>query len=190
MTMTIEPGDVGRRMSGLLMEVAERRDKAAFMELYDHFAPRVTAYLLRLVLEPAQAEELTQETMLTVWRKAPQFDPSRASAATWIFTIARNRRIDAVRRERRFEMDPNDPLLVPEEEPPADQRIEAGQREAMLRAALRELPPEQVEIVSMWYFEDKPHSAIAGELGIPLGTVKSRLRRAFEALRGALRESP
>lgn len=185
-TVATEPGEAGRRMSVLLASVAEQRDKAAFMELYDHFAPRVQAYLLRLALEPAQAEELTQETMLTVWRKAPQYDPAKASAATWIFTIARNRRIDAVRRERHFEADPTDPLLLPDEEPSADQRLEATQREALVRSALKALPSDQVEIVSMWYFDDKPHSAIADELGIPLGTVKSRLRRAFQTLRDVL----
>lgn len=179
-----------RSPDDLLLAVARDRDRGAFARLFEHFAPRLKAYLRRLGAEAGAAEELAQEVMLTVWRRADRFDPAQASASTWIFTIARNKRIDALRRERRPEIDPDDPTLVPDPVEPADRRLEAAQASGRLRAALRELPPEQAELLRLAYFEDKAHSAISAERGIPLGTVKSRLRLAMERLRKALRDAP
>ena len=172
----------------LLLAVGRARDRAAFAALFGHFAPRLKAYLRRLGSDAAAAEELAQEVMLLVWRRAETFDPAQASASTWVFTIARNRRIDALRREQRPEIDPDDPALVPDPVEPADRALETAQATGRLRAALKELPPEQAELLRMAYFEDKPHSAIAAERGLPLGTVKSRLRLALERLRKVLRE--
>lgn len=172
----------------LLLAVGRVRDRAAFAALFGHFAPRLKAYLRRLGSDGPAAEELVQEVMLLVWRRAETFDPTQASAGTWVFTIARNRRIDALRREQRPEIDPDDPALVPDPVEPADRALETAQDSGRLRAAIKELPPEQAELLRMAYFEDKPHSVIAAERGLPLGTVKSRLRLALDRLRKALRE--
>ncbi len=170
------------------MRFGRDRDRGACAALFTHFAPRLKAYIRRLGADGGMAEELVQEVMLLVWRRAETFDPSQASAGTWIFTIARNRRVDALRREQRPEFDPDDPALVPDPEEPADKRVEAAQSVGRVRAAMRDLPPEQAELLRMAYYEDKPHSVIAAERGIPLGTVKSRLRLAMERLRKALKD--
>jgi len=172
----------------LLARIAGEQDREAFEALFRHFAPRVKAYMLKLGTEVSLADELAQETMLMVWRKAVQFDRSKASPSTWIFTIARNLRIDAFRKINRPELDPNDPALVPEAEEPADQRVEREQYAVLIRAAMEELNDEQAEVVRLSFFEDKSHSEIAEELGIPLGTVKSRLRLAFGRVRKALED--
>jgi RNA polymerase sigma-70 factor (ECF subfamily) len=168
--------------------VARRRDRAAFAQLFGHFAPRVKAYLMRLGSDAAAAEDLMQDVMLTVWRRAESYDPAQAGVGTWIFTIARNRRIDAMRRERRPALDAEDPALRPEPPAAADQVTAAQQWEERLGAALRELPPEQSEMVRLAYYEDRSHSDIAQRLNIPLGTVKSRLRLAVARLRSRFEE--
>jgi RNA polymerase sigma factor (sigma-70 family) len=178
------------RLNDLVLLIARDRDRRAFELLFVHFAPRLKGFLMRQGAGAAAAEDLAQETMLAVWRKAQLFDPSRASASTWIFTVARNLRIDAIRRERRPDFDPNDPAFVPGEEPAADVKVMRDDEEFRMRAALAKLSPEQAEIVQMSFFADKPHSAIASELGIPLGTVKSRLRLAMARIRAALGAEP
>jgi RNA polymerase sigma-70 factor, ECF subfamily len=171
-------------MDVLLGLVAAHQDRAAFAALFAHFAPRIKAYLLRLGAPGAVAEELAQEALLSVWRKAHLFDPAKASAATWLFTIARNLRIDAIRRERRPELDPED--FMPEPDADADAGLMLAENEGRLRIALKELPADQIQVVELSFFADKPHSQIAVELGIPLGTVKSRLRLAMARLKRAM----
>jgi RNA polymerase sigma factor (sigma-70 family) len=167
----------------LVDRVARFRDRAAFERLFDHFAPRLNAYLLRLGTDNGSAEELTQEVMVTLWRKAELFDRTKSSVATWLFRIARNRRIDAVRRDRSDRLDPADPTLHPSAPEDADDVVNAGQREERVRIALKELPAEQVELIRMAFFESLSHSQIAEKTGLPLGTVKSRIRLAFSRLR-------
>ena len=170
----------------LLLAVAERQDRTAFATLFRHFAPRLKAYIRRFGMEDARAEELAQEVMLIVWRRAALYDPAQASVSTWIFTIARNKRIDVLRRERRPEIDPDDPALV-QDAAGVDVVIaqdEVGQR---LHAAVEALPEEQAVVLRKNFFEDKPHNQIAAELALPLGTVKSRLRLALAKLRQAMR---
>jgi RNA polymerase sigma-70 factor (ECF subfamily) len=174
------------RLNAAVLAVGRQRDRAAFQLLFDHFAPRVKGYLMRLGAGNAVAEDLAQEAMLMLWRKAALFDPGKASASTWIFTIARNLRIDAIRKERRPELDPNDPSLMPEGERQADETIDWAQAEDRLRTALADLPREQAQIIELSFLSEKPHSAIANELGLPLGTVKSRIRLAMARLRTAL----
>jgi RNA polymerase sigma-70 factor (ECF subfamily) len=174
------------RLDELLVAVGRMRDRQAFQTLFEHFAPRIKGYLLRLGAGASLADDLAQEAMLTMWRKAALFDPGKASAATWIFTVARNLRIDAIRRERRPEINPDDPALVPDDEPSADARLSQAGDEARLREALKALSPEQTKVVEMSFFADKPHSTIAKELGLPLGTVKSRLRLAMARIRSKL----
>jgi len=173
-------------MTALLATVGAKRDRAAFEVVFLHFAPRVKSYLLRLGAGPALADDLAQEAMLTIWRKADMFDPAKASASTWIFTIARNLRIDAIRRERRPEFDPNDPAFVPDEEPQADDRMMRDAADRRLREALTKLSADQAQVVQMSFFAEKPHSQIAKELGLPLGTVKSRLRLAMARIKSVL----
>ena len=119
-------------------------------------------------------------------RRAAQFDRSKATVSTWVFTIARHRRIDGLRRASRPEIDPEDPALVREPDAPADDLVDAGQRARRLHEAVAELPDEQGKLLRLAYFEDKSHSVIAEELNLPLGTVKSRLRLAMAKLRSAL----
>lgn len=173
----------GRPLDDLLVAIARDRDRAAFGLLFGRMAPRLKAYLMRSGVGAAQADELVQEVMLMVWRRADTFDPARAVASTWIFTIARNKRIDAIRHDRRPEFDPEDPALVPAQAPAADRSIETAEDSARLRDAIGKLPAEQAELLRLAYFEDQPHTMIAQQWGLPLGTVKSRLRLALERLR-------
>ncbi|MDT6941025.1 sigma-70 family RNA polymerase sigma factor [Brucella pseudogrignonensis] len=173
----------------LMLAVSSRRDVDAFEVIFKHFAPRIKAYMAKLSADTQTAEELMQETMITVWNKADQFDFAKGALSTWIFTIARNQRIDAVRRERRPEFDPTDPAFVPDEEQPADMKLSKQQSASQLRAAMAALPTEQCALLELAYFEESSHSAIAKKLNLPLGTVKSRLRLAFSKLRAALENS-
>jgi RNA polymerase sigma-70 factor (ECF subfamily) len=175
-----------RVFAGCIAAIAERRDRAAFLALFDHYAPRVKSYLKRLGATDATAEDLAQEAMLAVWRKAEKYDPAKAAVGTWIFTIARNLRIDALRRDQRPELTPDDPLLMPEAPLPADAVIDVARRQHRVRDALRDLPAEQAEIVALSFYGGKSHGEIATALGIPLGTVKSRMRLAFLRVRRAL----
>lgn len=173
-------------MATMLVAVGARRDVEAFEVLFRHFAPRVKAYMARLAGDSLAAEELMQETMVAVWNKAERFDPAKGAASTWIFTIARNLRIDAFRRDKRPDFDPNDPAFVPDDVAPADEIFEAQEVSAQLHQAMATLPEEQIALLKLAFFEDNSHSAIAASLNMPLGTVKSRLRLAFTKLRAAL----
>jgi RNA polymerase sigma-70 factor (ECF subfamily) len=180
-------GPAGEILAGHIRAVALSRDRAAFAALFDHFAPRVKSYMLRLGAGAGQAEDLAQETLLTVWRKADRFDPALASAATWVFTVARNLRIDALRRERIVESgEPSEDMAS--EDPGAETLMQGAQAERGLRAALASLPEDQALLVRLSFFEDHAHGDISRRLGLPLGTVKSRLRRALLRLRAALEE--
>jgi RNA polymerase sigma-70 factor (ECF subfamily) len=167
----------------LMERIASRGDRAAFAALFEHYAPRLKGYLGRLGLEPGRAEDLAQEVMVTVWRKADSFDRNKATVSTWIYRIARNRRIDLFRRERTATLDADDPQLSPEALPQPDAGLETAQREVQVAAALADLPVEQRDMVRAAFYEDLSHSEIAERFGLALGTVKSRLRLAFEKLR-------
>lgn len=172
--------------ASLIEAIAVRRDRAAFAALFAYFGPRVKAWMIRAGSNPTAAEELAQETMLAVWQKARLFDPTRAGASTWIFTIARNQRIDSLRRERHpAELMP-DPSEEADGAPLADRVLQMSQQEVRIRSALSILPPEQADVIRKAFFEDKVHAEIEKELGIPLGTVKSRLRLAITRLRSVL----
>ena len=175
-------------LCGLMQAIALGQDRAAFAALFGHFAPRVKAFLVRSGLADSLAEEVTQETMLTMWRKASFFDPSRAGVSTWIFTIARNQRIDRLRRERLLSADLPDGLSIETLEEPdpsgtGEEAVLTAEREDRVRSALGALSTEQSAIVRLSFFADKPHAEIARELGLPLGTVKSRIRLALARLR-------
>ena len=174
------------QLSRLIVAIGEQRDRQAFAQLFSYFAPRIKAYLMKQGAGEAQAEELAQEAMIMVWRRAESFDPAKAAAGTWIFTIARNKRIDALRREGRPDYDPADPSLIPAAPATAERVVEVTQQVERLARAMEVLPEAQAELVRMAYFEDKAHGRIATETGLPLGTVKSRLRLAVGHLRKAL----
>ncbi|MEM1365782.1 MAG: sigma-70 family RNA polymerase sigma factor [Pseudomonadota bacterium] len=179
-----------QHFADLAARVANNRDKQAFAELFHHFAPRVNAFLIRLNLDNGSAEEMTQEIMVTLWNKAHMFDPTKSSLPTWIFRIARNRRIDAVRRQKTAQLDPHDPMLLPSEPEQPDAGMDAVTREARVREALAGLPEDQVKLIKLAFFTGLSHSQIAKETGLPLGTVKSRIRLAFNRLRGVLEALP
>ena len=172
--------------NALLAAIAARADRDAFAELFRRFAGRIKGFLIRGGLEPELAEETAQEVMVTVWRRATSFDPAKAGAATWIFTIARNRRIDHLRKMSRDEPDPEDPLFAPEPEATPEQEAETATRDAQVRAALSTLTPDKLQVVRLAFFTGLSHGEIAEKLDAPLGTVKSRLRLSFQRLRGEL----
>ena len=173
-------------LATLIEDIAAHKSKAAFKKLFEYFAPRLKGYLMRLGSSEAQAEELVQDVMLTVWHKAALFDRRKAAASTWLFTIARNRRIDILRREKYPELDPEDPALVPDEEVQPDDAVIMAERKAEVQSAMATLPEEQVELVKLAFYKGWSHSEIAKETGLPLGTVKSRLRLSFTRLKEAL----
>ena len=168
----------------LVLRVRDAQDEAAFAALFEHFAPRIKGFLMRSGAGDTLAEEVAQEVMVTVWQKAALYDPARAGAATWIFTIARNRRIDALRKQRRPE--PDDLGWGPEPEPDQAVVMELQQETEKLAEALRQLPPKQRELIERAYYGDLSHSEIAAETGLPLGTIKSRIRLALDRLRHAM----
>ncbi len=174
------------RFADLMERVAAHQDKAAFSQLFAYYGPRVKSYLLRLGADDGQAEELAQEVMVTVWRKAHLFDRRQASVSTWLFRIARNRRIDAIRRTRKPQLDPNDPLLLPAAAADATEAIEQQDRERVIRDAMQDLPEEQKALLRQAFYDGLSHREIAEQSGTPLGTVKSRMRLAFQKLRGRL----
>lgn len=167
------------------MKAVQNGDKRAFIELFNHFGPRVKAFLIKSGAAPDIAEDCAQDVMATLWRKAHLFDPSKASVSTWIFTIARNRRIDLLRKERRPE--PEDLTWGPEAEPDQADVIALQQDTSRLGEAIAELPDKQRKLIEAAYFGDLSHSEIASQTGLPLGTIKSRLRLALERLRHAMK---
>jgi RNA polymerase sigma-70 factor (ECF subfamily) len=168
-----------------IARIRDNQDQAAFTRLFRHFAPRVKAFLIRSGADDTLAEECTQEVMVTLWRKAHLFDPTRASAATWIFTIARNRKIDAIRRVKRPE--PEDLPWGPEQEPDQADVLVLQQESEHLGTAISALPEKQRVLIEKAYYGDLTHSEIAEETGLPLGTIKSRIRLALDRLRHAMK---
>ena len=182
-------------LNALVQAIAARGDRQAFAVVFKHFAPRVKAFLVRSGCTPELAEEMAQEAMVNVWRKAAAFDPSRAGLSTWIFTIARNLRVDHHRRVGvgvTVERDADVPLEeeIVDAAPPPDEQLDARRRERGVRAALARLPPEQAQVLRLSFYDGEPHARIADALRLPLGTVKSRIRLAVGHLRRLLEESP
>lgn len=173
--------------SQLLLRIA-MQDRAAFAELFGRFAGRVKSFLLRYAMPDEQAEEVAQEVMVQVWRKAASFDPARAGASTWIFAIARNRRIDVIRSTMRRDFDRLDPYFQPEPEADASAVLGQTQRAQIIHDALAELPPVQRDVLHATFFDGLSQAEIAQRDGLALGTVKSRVRLAFARLRERLGE--
>lgn len=162
--------------------VADDGDRQAFADLFQHFAPRIKAYMLRLGAGNALAEELAQETMMIMWRRAKSYNPEAAAVSTWLFTIARNKRIDGVRKAKRPEIDLNDPTFTTDPERP-DQILNKVQEAEQVREAIQTLSEEQAEMIRLSYYEGLTQAEIAERTGLPLGTVKSRVRLALLRMR-------
>jgi RNA polymerase sigma-70 factor, ECF subfamily len=177
----------GQRMLWVshMNRIRDKKDKEAFGELFGHFAPRVKGFLMKSGVDGALAEECAQEVLATCWQKAHMFDATRASVATWIFTIARNRKIDVLRKQRRPE--PEHLGWGPEEDPDQADVLALQQETEILGRAIAELPIAQRELIEKAYFGDMSHSEIAARTGLPLGTIKSRIRLALERLRHAMK---
>jgi RNA polymerase sigma-70 factor (ECF subfamily) len=171
--------------SVLLLSIGQIQDRAAFADLFQHFAPRVKSYMLKLGSADGMAEELAQQTLLQVWRKAQLFDPDKAAASTWIFRIARNIRIDVLRKQKHFFDDDFDLAKIEDEQEDAEVKISREQKIRHVALALAKLPQDQAKIIRMSFYDGLSHGEIAKQLELPLGTVKSRIRLAF----GRLRES-
>ena len=162
-------------------------DRAAFARLFDHYAPRIAAYLMQRGVSAENAEEMTQEAMVALWRKAGTFEPSRGTVTAWVFAIARHLRVDRERQRSSASLDlafdpfePREPVRAP------DDALHALQVDRRVRAALERLPPAQSRAIHLFYFAERPHPRIARDLAIPLGTVKSQIRQAIERLRRLL----
>lgn len=182
-----EPAPTPEMLIDLIVAVAQRQDREAFAQLFAYFAPRVKSFLMRSGLDAPAAEDLAQDVMITVWRKASYFDPALSGASTWVFTIARNRKIDRLRHMRARPVDIlNDPSDARDTPPSAEELALMSEREERVRRAVASLSREQGAIVQLSFFSEKPHAEIARELGIPLGTVKSRVRLALTRLRALL----
>ncbi len=168
-----------------MLAVKETRDRDAFANLFDHFAPRLKGFVMRTGTSPDQAEEIVQDVMLTVWRKAAMFDPHRAQVSAWIYQIARNRQIDVIRKEKRPL--PEELAEDPGAEPDASQILAVDQEAGQLKNALERLNSDQREIIEKAYLGELTHKEISTKLGLPLGTIKSRIRLGLERLRHELK---
>lgn len=181
-----EVSDRTSRLDRDLIAIGTSSDKAAFQRLFKDLSPRVRSFLLGQGLSAAMCEDVLQETFLKVWRKADLYDPGKSSAVTWVFAIARNARIDRLRKEMAPVPDMTDPSMEQEAPETGEQIINRKDDINKIRSAMTVLSKEQMDIISMSFFEEKSHGTIAYELDLPLGTVKSRIRLAFRKIRSEL----
>lgn len=177
-----------REASLLLVRVAEARDRTAFTTLFRHFGPRLKAFLMRTEHDEDRVESVVQDVMLSVWRKAHTFDPTKSNASTWMFTMARNRLIDTVRQEGRRRRLSDELAREPDatEESGTDFDIERWESGEQIKRLMKDLPSEQARAVVLAFIEGKSHRDIADDLGVPVGTIKSRIRLAFKRMRANL----
>jgi RNA polymerase sigma factor (sigma-70 family) len=180
----------GKQLSRLLVAVGQDHDISAFKLLFESLAPRVRAFIGGRTADRAMIEDVVQETFVNVWRKAHSYDPAKAAAVTWIYTVARNVQIDLLRKTARLAVDPSDPVFVADDGASPYQQAAHARDKAQLQEALSRLPAEQREVLFLAFFAEKAHSEIAQELGLPLGTVKSRIRLALARLRQEFGETP
>ena len=169
----------------LIMMIATHRDRQAYAALFTRFAPKVKAFVMGQGLTAQEAEDLAQDALLNVWRKAEMFDPAKATAATWIYSIARNLRIDLARKAKRVKALPED-LWLSETDKPADDMMVDAQSAKSITQIMNTLPEEQKAILRLSFYEDMSHGDIAKALSIPLGTVKSRMRLAMTRMRAGI----
>jgi len=168
--------------SSIIEQIANFKSKDAFVRLFNHFAPRIKSYLIKSGLTPNEAEDLSQETLITVWNKAKLFDSSKSAASTWIFTIGRNKRIDHLRRQK-HPIPSQDDIPSDIDENSHDTTLEKEQIFNIIKSEIKNLPIEQSDVLKKSFFEGKSHIQISKDLSIPLGTVKSRIRLAITSIR-------
>ena len=190
MSPTSDPAasDTAERHLDLIVKISTDQDKDAFDELFQWFGPWVKAMMLKLGANNDLAEDLMQDTMMTVWMKAGQFASWKGSAGAWIFTIARNKRIDRFRRQSTRHYVDVDGMEFADDAPDGEDMVLADERDRIVSNATAGLPEELREIVRLAFVEEKSQTEIASELGIPLGTVKSRTRRAYQKIRDELED--
>jgi RNA polymerase sigma-70 factor (ECF subfamily) len=181
-----EPPPKSSEFAACISRIANDRDQPAFEFLFRYFAPRIKSYCLKLGADASAAEEITQEAMVSIWRNAGQFDPSKAAPSTWVFTIARNLVIDRFRKNRRPQFDFNDPALVPDDQPPPDRLVEQAELQENVRQIIDSLSSNERNVLTLSYFENLSHFEISRRLSLPVGTVKSRIRLAFGKIRSIL----
>ena len=170
----------------LVALIAHSKSKKAFKILFDYFAPRLKSYLLNFKISNQKAEDITQEVMIVLWHKADKFNPEKAKISTWLFRVARNKYIDSVRRQKYPMVNSDDhmhEMVAPEK---TDRNIEQVQNSDLIRNAMKTLNDDQQKVIELSFFHELSHSQIAEKTGLPLGTVKSRIRMAFTALRNEL----
>jgi len=173
-----------KRMRDNLVAIGKTRDQNAFQDFYDHFSGRIKSFLIGKGMDEPIAEELAQEIMLTVWRRAESYNPEKAAASTWLFTIARNRRIDYLRGNSRVEVELDDEMLeVDSTELTQEEQVNLDQQSRILEQSMNKLPQEQRQVLHLSYFRGQSHGAIADWLDLPIGTVKSRIRLAMQSIR-------
>ncbi len=171
------------QLSNCLSEIALHQDKSAFNTIFNYFAPRLKSYLIKVGSTETQAEGVIQEVMIAVWTKASSYDNNKSSVGTWIYTIARNKRIDKIRKDKRHYLSESDEGLEIPVQSTQENEIFSSQVSASLKKQIENLPEDQGKLLKMSYFYDKTHADISEELSIPLGTVKSRIRLALTKMR-------
>jgi len=177
-----------RDFSPLIARIAHQRDRDAFIEVFKYFAPRVKSFLMNRGRNESSAEDVLQEVMIAVWEKSHMYKPEKASVSTWLFTIARYKHIDRMRRDGRHATESDEPDLRASDDPDADENVMQSQRADAVKNAIAQLPADQQTVIAMSFNQGLSHSEIAEQLGLPLGTVKSRIRRAFQRMRDELGE--
>ncbi|NVK20375.1 MAG: sigma-70 family RNA polymerase sigma factor [Methylocystaceae bacterium] len=171
-----------------MVKVSKDRDKQAFATLFEHFAPRVKSYVFQLGSDETMAEEIAQQTMLQVWRKGHTFNADKAAASTWIFRIARNLRLDILRKEKHYDFDDHDLNEIEDDRDSQEEQVDQNQKAMIVRTALHQLPADQSEVIKLSFYEGLSHGDIAKRLDVPLGTVKSRIRLAFKRIKNTIGE--
>jgi len=189
-SMATQQSQEAARYSSLLERVANNQDQAAFEAVFNHFAPLIKSFAVSSGLHyhgDHLPEELAQEVMMTIWRKAHLYDKKKAAASTWIFTIARNQRIDMLRRHNKYQNDIDaDDIWDLESDTDLFSDIRESRIQNNVSEQLNSLPIDQKQIIAKVFLEDKSHQEVANELNLPLGTVKSRVRLAVQKLKGAM----
>ena len=182
----VQQSPANGELADLLMRVAEVRDKTAFAQLFEHFGPRIKGFMMRKGADAELAEDLAQDTMITVWRKAHMYSRDKGTVSTWIFTIARNRRIDWARRSDNMQHADIADYDQASDDPNSDETVTSQQEAKFVAEAIEELPDDQKQVISMAFMEDLTQMEISSRLNLPLGTVKSRMRLAYQKLARSL----
>ncbi len=172
----------------LLKDIALKQDKLAFAKLFKYYAPRIKSYLAQNGTSLEEADELVQNTFITIWQKADQFNQDKSNASTWIFTIARNKKIDSFRKNKKEEVNIDDIFSLSDITQNIESNLNEKEQTTIIKNALSKLPSKQAEVIKMAYLQDKTHQNISDEKNISIGTVKSRIRLGLGKLKKYLRK--